>query len=102
MNQTRASYQKRAKADYKVLGPKYGKQMKTIAKKIASLKEEDINKLISTGSIDLKLDTAKIILNLSEVIILSESLEGLSVAQEGRLTVAVDTRLSDELLKRVL
>ena len=90
---------KRAKADYKVLGPKYGKQMKTIAKKIASLKEEDINKLISTGSIDLKLDATKIILNLSEVIILSESVEGLSVAQEGRLTVAVDTRLSDELIK---
>ena len=90
---------KRAKADFKLLGPKYGSKMKDIANKISQLEEKEINDLLNDGVIDLKIGRDNIAINQSEIIIISSSIEGLSVAQEGTLTVAVDTRLDDELIK---
>ena len=90
---------KRAKADFKLLGPKYGSKMKDIANKISQLEEREINDLLNDGVINLKIGRDNIAINLSEIIIISSSIEGLSVAQEGTLTVAVDTRLDDDLIK---
>ena len=90
---------KRAKADFKLLGPKYGAKMKDIANKINQLEENEINDLLTNRVISLKIGEDNISINLSEVIIISSSIEGLSVAQEGTLTVAVDTKLDDDLIK---
>ena len=53
----------------------------------------------SDNLINLKLGEIEIPISLSEVIIISSSIEGLSVAQEGTLTVALDITLDDNLRK---
>ena len=73
--------------------------MKDIANKISQLEEKEINDLLNDGVISFKIGRDNIAINLSEIIIISSSIEGLSVAQEGTLTVAVDTRLDDDLIK---
>ncbi len=96
---TSSLVKKRAKANYKLLGPRFGRQMKEIAEKISQLEEDEINDLIANSSVTLKIQNSKVVIDYSEIIIISESVEGLSVAQEGTLTVALDTRLSNELIQ---
>ena len=64
-------------------------QDEDIANKISQLEEKEINDLLNDGVIDLKIGRDNIAINQSEIIIISSSIEGLSVAQEGTLTVAL-------------
>ena len=90
---------KKAKADFKLLGPKHGSKMKELANKISQLEEKDINDLLKNGLINIKIGEIEIPVSSSEVTIISSSIEGLSVAQEGTLTVALDTTLDENLIK---
>ena len=86
---------KKVKPNFKALGPKVGKDMKVVAEEIANLSQEDINKLEADGSIQL-LNTQYSILN-TEVEIIAEDVPGWQVANLGKLTVALDVNISDEL-----
>jgi isoleucyl-tRNA synthetase len=86
---------KKVKPNFKALGPKVGKDMKIVAEEIANLSQEDINKLEADGSIQL-LNTQYSILN-TEVEIIAEDVPGWQVANLGKLTVALDVNISDEL-----
>jgi len=77
------------------LGPKVGKDMKVVAEEIANLSQEDINKLEADGSIQL-LNTQYSILH-TDVEIIAEDVPGWQVANLGKLTVALDVNISDEL-----
>jgi isoleucyl-tRNA synthetase len=88
---------KQIKPNFKVLGPRYGKDMRFIAKEISALEMPDIKKIEQNGSLEMEINGKKIILGLEDVEITSQDIEGWLVANEGALTVALDVTLTDEL-----
>ena len=88
---------KKIKPDFKKLGPKYGKQMKTIASAVSAFTQDDINKLENEGHFSIHTDNQVIDLQLSDVEITSEDIPGWLVATEGKLTVALDITITENL-----
>ncbi|MGL5959002.1 MAG: isoleucine--tRNA ligase [Phocaeicola sp.] len=89
---------KRVKCDFKKLGPKFGKQMKAVAAAVAEMSQEAIAKFEKSGSYMLALaDGSEACLESVDVEIFSEDIPGWLVANEGKLTVALDVTISDEL-----
>ncbi len=88
---------KQIKPNFKTLGPKFGPKMKAVAAAIQSLTSKDINQIEQNGTIDLQIDGNKISLELSDVEISSQDIEGWLVASSGPLTVALDATLSPAL-----
>lgn len=88
---------KRIKPNFKTLGPKYGSEMKSIAARVAVLSQSDIQKIEREGQITLELDTKNIILELQDVEISSQDIEGWLVASSGSITVALDITIDEAL-----
>ncbi len=88
---------KQIKPNFKALGPRFGKDMKLIASKIAQLDSEDIKKIEQKGILDVEINGKNITLGLEDVEITSQDIEGWLVANEGSLTVALDVTITDEL-----
>jgi isoleucyl-tRNA synthetase len=88
---------KKIKPNFKTLGPKYGKLMKGIAAAINGLGQEEIADFERNEGFVIQVDGADVQLALEDVEILSEDIPGWLVASEGRLTVALDVVVSDEL-----
>ncbi|MDR0955244.1 MAG: isoleucine--tRNA ligase [Rikenellaceae bacterium] len=88
---------KKIKANFKTLGPKYSKQMKQISAAIAAFSQEEIAQLERQGEWTLTIDGQEFPIGLSDVEITSQDMPGWLVASEGRLTVALDINLTDEL-----
>ena len=87
---------KKVKANFKLLGRKYGKQMKIVAAEIAQFQQVDIATIEKEGKYTLNIEGNPEIL-LEEVEISTEDIPGLLVANEGKYTVALDTTLTEEL-----
>ena len=90
---------KRVKPDFKKLGPRYGKIMKQLANAIAGMSQEDIATYEREGSYTFEIEGTKAVIGTDDAEILSEDIPGWLVANEGRLTVALDITLTDELQK---
>ncbi|MEM6895050.1 MAG: isoleucine--tRNA ligase [Bacteroidota bacterium] len=88
---------KKIKPNFKVLGPKYGKEMKAIAGVIATLGQEDIQKIEREGELLIPVENKNIKLQLTDVDISSQDIEGWLVASSGPLTVALDITIDDAL-----
>jgi isoleucyl-tRNA synthetase len=88
---------KRIKPDFKKLGPKYGKKMKDITGRIAGMSNQDIHRFERDGEFELDLGDERISISIDDVEIVSEDLPGWLVANEGKLTVALDINITDEL-----
>ncbi len=90
---------KRIKPNFKTLGPKYGKDMKAIAAAVGRFGQDDIQKIEREGEIALELDNKSVILQLQDVEISSQDIEGWLVASSGPLTVALDITIDETLRK---
>jgi len=90
---------KEIKANFKALGPKYGKQMKAIAAAIAGFNQADINQLEKTGVYTLTIDGADLEISTEDVLINSQDIPGLLVANNKGLTVALDITMNEALLE---
>ena len=90
---------KQIKPNFKVLGPKFGKDMKAIATVVGQLGQEDIQKIEREGELMLQLENKSVNLQLTDVEISSQDIEGWLVASSGPLTVALDVTI-DEALKK--
>nr|WP_262905083.1 isoleucine--tRNA ligase [Tamlana sargassicola] len=90
---------KQIKPNFKVLGPRFGKDMKAVAAKVINFSAEDINKIEQNGEIEVDINGKNIILERGDVEITSQDIEGWLVANEGALTVALDVTITDELRK---
>ena len=88
---------KRIKPNFKVLGPRFGKDMKLVVTAIQQLNSEDIQKIEQKGAIELEINGKSITLNLDDVEISSQDIEGWLVANQGSVTVALDITVSDSL-----
>ncbi len=88
---------KKIKPNFKTLGPRYGKQMKQIGNAVAALGQAEINRIEAEGRYALEVDGQLLELSREDFDITSEDIPGWLVATEGRLTVALDIHVSDEL-----
>ncbi len=88
---------KKIKPNFKTLGPKYGKLMKQISGAVAQMSQEDIVTFERNETFELNVNTEKINLTLEDVEITSEDIPGLLVANDGKLTVALDITVTEEL-----
>ncbi len=88
---------KRIKPNFKTLGPKYSRQMKQISAAIAGFSQGDIADLECRGGRELEIDGETVRIEREDVEILTEDMPGWLVATEGRLTVALDVNLTEEL-----
>ena len=88
---------KQIKPNFKVLGPRFGKDMKLVAARISQLTSEDIKKIEQNGVLEVEISGKNTTLGLADVEIISQDIEGWLVANEGALTVALDVTISDEL-----
>ncbi|RCW30065.1 isoleucine--tRNA ligase [Marinilabilia salmonicolor] len=88
---------KKIKPNFKTLGPRYGKMMKAISKAFAEMSQEDIAKFEQENNFTLVLDGETVELNREDAEIISEDIPGMLVANEGRITVALDINLTPEL-----
>lgn len=88
---------KKIKPNFKTLGPKYGKYMKQISALVAEMEQSDIFEFEKNSEYKLQIGDETLILGLEDVEILSEDIPGWLVANEGRLTVALDISLTKEL-----
>ncbi|MDD6211243.1 MAG: isoleucine--tRNA ligase [Bacteroidales bacterium] len=88
---------KRVKPDFKKLGPRYGKIMKQLAAAIQALDQEQITLLEKEGTLTLTVEAQPVQITTADVEIISEDIPGWLVANEGRLTVALDITITDEL-----
>ncbi|WP_294605794.1 isoleucine--tRNA ligase [uncultured Bacteroides sp.] len=88
---------KKVKCDFKKMGPKFGKQMKAVAAAVAGMSQEAIAELEKNGSYTLQLDGADVVVEAADVEIFSEDIPGWLVANEGKLTVALDVTVTEEL-----
>jgi len=84
---------KQIKPNFKALGPKLGKDMKTVGGAIAGLEAEQISQLEKEG----KLDIQGYEITLDDVEISTKDIPGWTVTSDGKTTVALDLKLTDEL-----
>jgi isoleucyl-tRNA synthetase len=92
----------KAKADFRKLGPRFGSKMKQVAAVIAKLEHDTLVKLSGGGTISIEVNGENFELQSEDVVIERIPLEGLVVASEGHLIVALETELSDELVEEGL
>jgi isoleucyl-tRNA synthetase len=89
---------KGAKANFKTLGAKLGKDMKAAAELIANFTNEEINALEKSGALEIVLNGNAYTLTPDDMIVSTEDLPGWKTASDGELTVALDVTLTPELL----
>lgn len=88
---------KKVKCDFKKLGPKFGKQMKAVAAAVGELPQEAIAELEKNGRYTLSLTDGEAVIEAADVEIISEDIPGWLVANEGKLTVALEVTVTEEL-----
>jgi isoleucyl-tRNA synthetase len=88
---------KKIKANFKMLGPKYGKLMKAVSVLIGSMNQAEISAFERKGTFDAFIEGEQVTLSLEDVEIQSEDIPGLQVASEGAITVALDITVTPEL-----
>jgi isoleucyl-tRNA synthetase len=88
---------KKIKPNFKTLGPKFGKLMKEISNAVTALTPAEIVSFENHGNHTLSINGQKIVLTTDDVEIISEDIPGWQVANEGKLTVALDITVSDDL-----
>ncbi|HER39595.1 MAG TPA: isoleucine--tRNA ligase, partial [Salinimicrobium catena] len=90
---------KQIKPNFKVLGPRFGKDMKLITQKINQFTADDIQKIEREGQIEVEVNGKMLTLELQDVEITSQDIEGWLVANSGNITVALDITISEALKK---
>lgn len=88
---------KRVKPNFKSLGPKVGRMMKSVADQIMSFDADQIRELENNGYITM--EGTDVPIGLEDVEIIAEDVEGWQVANMGKLTVALDIHITPQLME---
>jgi len=97
INDTATILIKKIKPNFKTLGPKYGKLMKKITAAVNAMVQDDILKFEMAGSIKISVGADLLTLVPEDVEIISEDIPGWLVANEGKITVALDININEDL-----
>lgn len=93
---------KTAKANFKSIGPKFGKKVKAVAEIIKNFGKEEIKKLENGENISVEVDGENLTITFDDVEIMSHQIEGWVVESEEGVTVAIDTELNQNLIEEGL
>lgn len=88
---------KKVKCNFRTMGKKFGKLMKSIAARMDALEQADIVAFEKAGQIQFDVDGQGVTVELSDVEIINEDIPGWLVSNDGNLTVALEVELNDEL-----
>ena len=88
---------KKIKCNFRTLGKKFGKLMKSVNEAVTAMSQEQISELEKSGTITLQVEGTDALIELADVEIFSEDVPGWTVANEGALTVALDVEVTDDL-----
>ena len=89
---------KKVKPNFKSLGPKLGKLLSSVVKKINTFNDNEINKIEKGESISVTIDNNNIVLDPHDLEVVSQDIQGWLVASENSITVALDVKLNEELI----
>lgn len=89
---------RRAKPNFKTLGPKFGKAVQQVAGAIREFTPAQVGRLVAEGSVRISGNGGEWTVTRDDVEILHEELKGWIVESDGPVTVALDTQLDDELI----
>jgi isoleucyl-tRNA synthetase len=73
--------------------------MKLVAATVNKFSQEDIQKIEKEGEISIQIENKRSILQLQDVEISSQDIEGWLVASSGKITVALDITINEDLRK---
>ena len=88
---------KKIKCNFRTMGKKFGKLMKSVNAAVTEMSQEQIAALEANGSITINVEGVDALIEAVDVEIYSEDVPGWTVANEGALTVALDVEVTDEL-----
>nr|QJR98093.1 isoleucine--tRNA ligase [uncultured Prevotella sp.] len=88
---------KKVKCNFRTMGKKFGKLMKSVNATVTAMSQNQINELEQAGQITLDVEGQPTIIEAADVEIISEDIPGWTIAQEGRITVALDIEITPEL-----
>ena len=88
---------KKVKCNFRTMGKKFGKLMKAVNNAVMEMSQEQIAELESNGSINLQVEKTPTVVEAADVEIISEDIPGWTIAQEGKITVALDIEITPEL-----
>ncbi len=88
---------KQIKPNFKVLGPRFGKDMKLVASAVMQLSQEEIAAFESNKLHTIRVNEKQIELLLDEVEITTKDIDGWLVANQDNTTVALDVTITPEL-----
>ena len=91
-----------AKANFKLLGRRMGKKMKSVSQAIAAMSPAQIRDYLQQGSIELMVDQESTRFENEEILVQRNQKEGLLVETDNLLTVALDTEINEELMQEGL
>jgi isoleucyl-tRNA synthetase len=89
---------KSAKPNFKILGPKFGKKINPVINSIKELSSKEVALLENGMEVQIVVEGEKASLLSEDVEIVNEQIPGLIVESEGRITVAIDSELTSELI----
>ncbi len=89
---------KKVKCNFRVMGKKFGKLMKSVAVHMDGLDQDAIALLEKNGSISFDIDGTPVTVDVADVEIISEDIPGWLVSNDGNLTVALEVELTEDLL----
>ena len=90
---------KKVKCNFRTMGKKFGRLMKAVAAKVDALSQDEIAAFEQNGTVTFDIDGQQAVVEVADVEIFSEDIPGWLVANEGKLTVALDVTLTDDLKK---
>ena len=88
---------KKVKCNFRTMGKKYGKLMKDVNAAVIAMSQEQIAMLENDGTITLDVAGQPTVVELADVEVISEDIPGWTIAQEGKVTVALDIEITPEL-----
>jgi isoleucyl-tRNA synthetase len=93
---------KTATANFKIIGPKFGKQVNAVAKRIKEMSSTEILSLEKDGAFSTEVGGVMVTITREDVSVSAQSIEGWLVESESGLTVALDTSLTPDLIQEGL
>lgn len=91
-----------AKPNFRTLGAKLGKKIKICVAAVAKLSSEELDAVLQGGTITIDLDGEPFEMGADDLLVTRHPKEGLAVASEGSIVVALETELTDELVREGL
>ncbi len=88
---------RKAKANFKALGARLGKQMKSVAARIQTMNDEEITRYEQQLFIEFMIEGENVRVERGEIDITAQDVEGWLVSGEAGVTVALDTHITPEL-----